>query len=465
MHVPKYISLIVYIIYSSAALGQKLPELSEPSNLKEASWGFALLDEKGEVLVDQRATRMLATASVMKVITAATAFDRLGTDFHYETSFGYNGKISGKTLVGDLIIKGSGDPSLGSDRFPDEAFLAHWAESLRLKGITTIQGDVIADISAWSSQITPDSWPWQDLGNYYAAGASALNFQENLYSLYLNAGARVGAKVELERSYPELPNMVFNNELTTGPKGSGDQAYIYGAPYSQRRYLRGTIPLGATSFRIKGAIPDPARNCVKAFSDALMRCGISVEGKIAVSHKSLQLNIVDKKVSPSLSTLVTEMNMHSINLYAECLLKTVSGKGNTAEASDWLIDFWKAKGVNGPMRFADGSGLSGDNAASPLAIAQILHYASQQRWADSMIASLPEAGKSGSLKNRFKGTTGYGRIFAKTGTTGHVRSLAGYIHSKSGRKYSFCLLINHYKGSGGRASRALDGWLAAVAEK
>ncbi|MEZ4687187.1 MAG: D-alanyl-D-alanine carboxypeptidase/D-alanyl-D-alanine-endopeptidase [Bacteroidia bacterium] len=460
----RFFLLPALLFIQTALISQAIPPLEEPSLLKEASWGFVLLDAQGRQLAGHNAERMLATASVMKAVTAATALDKLGTEFRYETRLGYRGAIVQGKLEGDLLVKGAGDPSLGSDRFPDEAFLANWAESLKARGLSKVEGDIIADVSAWSSQLSPDGWPWQDMGNYYGAGASALNFQENMYSLYLKAGPRVGAEVSLLRTFPEMPEMAFRNELKTGPRGSGDQAYIYGSHYSQLRYLRGTIPLGANGFRIKGSMNDPALYCVRALKEALESCGILVEGEARFAFQSSAgFNLMDKKSSPPLTELIHEMNMNSINLYAECLLKTASGKTSTADAADWLEKHWEGKGVSGAMRFSDGSGLSSDNAASPLAIAQVLRYASLQPWAGDFKGSLPVAGQSGSLESRFRGTAGQGRIFAKTGTTGHVRSLAGFIHTQSGKKYTFCLLINHYKGSGSAVSRALDGWLARVA--
>ncbi|MFK7970070.1 MAG: D-alanyl-D-alanine carboxypeptidase/D-alanyl-D-alanine-endopeptidase [Bacteroidia bacterium] len=458
--------IVTFLVASFQLQSQTLAQLEAQPNLKSSQWGIAVIDiASGNIVGQHEAARMLSTASVMKAVTAATAYDRLGANFQFDTELSHTGTIESNTLKGDLIIKGSGDPSLGSNRFPGASFLANWAESLKIKGIRSVEGDIVANTYLWSSQISPGSWPWKDMGNYYAAGASALNYQENYYSLFLKAGSRVGAPVTVLRTFPEMKDIKFECELTTGSRGSGDQAYIFGVPYTQVRYLRGTIPLGANSFHIKGAISNPPQHCAQAFREALEQCGITVQGEIRVTQAMVPARGLDEKRSPTLDTLITEMNMHSINLYAEALLKKASGESSTEDATAWLGRFWKEKGVQHAMHFTDGSGLSADNAASPLAIAEILAYASKQSYGENLRKSFPVAGRSGSLKRRFKGTAGEGRIFAKTGTTGHVRSLAGYIHTRSGKRYSFCLMANHFNTSGGRVARTFDSYLAGLAAK
>lgn len=453
------------VVFSNDFFSQNLQQFESRSELAASQWGFVLMNiESGEVIAQREASRMLSTASIMKAVTATTALAQFGPDYTFTTTLGHTGSLVEDRITGNLVIQGSGDPSLGSERFPDAAFLANWAESLKAKGIASIEGGIIADVTVYGTQLTPDDWPWQDMGNYYGAGASALNFQENMYSLHLNAGSYVGDKVKLVRSYPDMPEIEFVNELKTGSRGSGDQAYIFGSPYTSKRYLRGTIPLGARAFKIKGSVSNPALRCAEAFREALQSCGIEVAGASKVEYQqSPQTRLLDKKISPSANELISEMNMHSINLYAESLLRKAAKKRDPDDAAKWLNRYWKGKGITDAMHFTDGSGLSGSNAASPMAIARILTYAAKQPWFPQLKASLPVGGQSGSLKRRFRGTAGEGRVFAKTGTTGNVRSLAGYIDSKSGKRYAFCFMVNHFNVSGGKISRIFDSWLASIA--
>ena len=102
------------------------------------------------------------------------------------------------------------------------------------------------------------SWLWEDLGNYFGAGASALSFHENYYSVSLKPGKKVGDKTSVLLFDPPQKGLSFHNETTTGPEGSGDLSCIYGSEFSPLQYIRGKIPLGIDQFVVKGAIPDPA---------------------------------------------------------------------------------------------------------------------------------------------------------------------------------------------------------------
>ena len=71
----------------------------------------------GKKITDENSEMGLAPASCQKVITASTAFELLGHDYTYKTTLGYTGQIINGVLNGDIIIKGSGDPTLGSWRY------------------------------------------------------------------------------------------------------------------------------------------------------------------------------------------------------------------------------------------------------------------------------------------------------------------------------------------------------------
>src|SRR5690606_39401623 len=97
---------------------------------------------------------------------------------------------------------GSGDPSLGSDRFPqttDTALLTAWVKAIRAAGIRKIEGRIIADDRLYDGQTAPRGWTWQDMGNYYGAGVSALNWRENAVGIHIAAGAS-----------PQAPTRVTN---------------------------------------------------------------------------------------------------------------------------------------------------------------------------------------------------------------------------------------------------------------
>src|SRR3569833_1068516 len=162
--------------------------LATDSQCKYASVSLTVLDVKtGQTIFAANPNMGLATASTLKTITSITAFNILGKDFRYQTQFGYTGTIdSNGTLNGDIIIKGSGDPTLGSWRYEghhENDILNLMVAALRKAGIKKVNGRIIGDDSVFGSQSIPNGWIWMDLGNYYGAGTSALTWRENQFDI------------------------------------------------------------------------------------------------------------------------------------------------------------------------------------------------------------------------------------------------------------------------------------------
>src|ERR1700733_6247896 len=133
-------------------LGQKLQtafnRLQADSQCRYASVSLTVLDAKtGETVFAANPNMGLATASTLKTVTTITAFNLLGKDFQYQTQFGYNGSISSDgTLNGDVIIKGAGDPTLGSWRYEssrENHVLTLMVNALQNAGIKKINGRII----------------------------------------------------------------------------------------------------------------------------------------------------------------------------------------------------------------------------------------------------------------------------------------------------------------------------------
>jgi D-alanyl-D-alanine carboxypeptidase/D-alanyl-D-alanine-endopeptidase (penicillin-binding protein 4) len=150
----------------------------------------------GAVVFDKNSRVGMAPASTQKIITSASAYELLGKDFRYKTAFGYSGERNGNTVKGNMIIKPSGDPTLGSWRWSstkEDAVMGRIRTAFKKTGITAI-GPVVMMDSGWRNETIPDGWIWQDIGNYYGAGAAGLNWRENQYDIILRSGGRNGAR-------------------------------------------------------------------------------------------------------------------------------------------------------------------------------------------------------------------------------------------------------------------------------
>ena len=174
--------------------------------LKHAISSLYVIDAKsGEVIFDKNSQLGLAPASTQKIITSVTAFELLGKEYRYQTKFGYQGKISGKRLYGRIFILPGADPTLGTWRYEstrESKVLAGLLGSIKKLNIDTADYLLYIDDSRFADSRIPDGWIWQDIGNYYGAGAGALNWRENQYDLVLSSGSRIGDPVEIKLIKP-----------------------------------------------------------------------------------------------------------------------------------------------------------------------------------------------------------------------------------------------------------------------
>ncbi|MEI9959173.1 MAG: D-alanyl-D-alanine carboxypeptidase [Ferruginibacter sp.] len=235
-------------------------------------------------------------------------------------------------MLGYIELKGYGDPALGSWRYTNttpSAITDRWVKALQQKNIKSITGEIITNGLAFSFQSIPGGWVWEDVGNYYGAGAAALNWRENQFGLLLKAGDKPGDDVVILETTPKNYGGLFWNELKTGKKGSGDNAAIY-LPHNGSWLVKGTIPAGEKKFKISGAVEDPANLLRDEFGAALDASGIlykkirSSNEKVSyVTNKSL-VSIIDEYLSPSLDSINYWFLQKSVNLYGEAFVKTIA---------------------------------------------------------------------------------------------------------------------------------------------
>jgi serine-type D-Ala-D-Ala carboxypeptidase/endopeptidase (penicillin-binding protein 4) len=464
-----------------SALTREIERLQSDPDMIPASWGVAVIETRtGHILAQHDGRRSLATASTMKAITTATALEVLGPDFRFETRLAYDGRIADSTLIGNLYLVGDGDPTLGSDRFGAEhelaAVLGQWVQAAKAAGIRRVEGAVIGDASIFSTQLVPAKWPWEDMGNYYGAGAAGLNVHENQYRLDFRSGRR-GTLAEILRTEPAMDDLSFINEVIAGPAGSGDQAYIFGAPYTTERYVRGSIPPGRSSFSIKGSMSDPAQTTAAWLRQELIDCGILVNGPATTVRKlwasegvpMTQRQTLHVYRSPTLTDIARETNFQSVNLFAEALAKRLAVKldapGSTEAAAQVMTDHWRKRGVRTQgMYLRDGSGLSPNNGLSALQMAQILAKTEQGQAGAAFYASLPVAGRDGTVRGMLKGTLAEGNLRAKSGFISGVRSYAGFVDLPDGRRVAFAMIANNFACGPSEMRRKWEQLMVALAK-
>jgi len=442
-------------------------ELDADSAMRYGHLGISIRSVRtGEILLEQNARKAMVIASNMKLVTTLSALEILGDDFKFQTSLEYNGTLPPDgTLNGNLYIRGGGDPTLGSDRVTGsldmDALMRLWVEKIRAAGMRKIQGNIIADDEIFNENVIPNGWTWSDIGNYYGAATFGLNINDNMYNVYLETGKKVGDPTRLVRTSPVMKDISFVNEVTTGPAGSGDQSYIYGAPYTYHRAMQGTVPMGNSAFVVRGSLPDPPLFTAQELRDALQRAGVTISGsatsvRILRQQKRNNSDIPTRKVvythfSPPLTAIVEQTNLRSMNLYAETMLKMMGikqlNKSTTWESTEAVKNFWAQKriDING-FFMRDGSGLSRSNALPPDFLTQLLVFATKQPYFNSFYKSLPVSGISGTMKSIGAGTAAAGNLRAKTGTLDRMSSYSGYFKTQSGELMAFAFVANDYAG-------------------
>ncbi|HYJ38759.1 MAG TPA: D-alanyl-D-alanine carboxypeptidase, partial [Chitinophagaceae bacterium] len=305
--------------------------------------------------------------------------------------------------------------------------------------------------NGWSNQTIPDGWIWQDIGNYYGAGASGINWRENQYDLILRSGKNIGDLVEIVNTRPTLVNVKLSSEVITAAKGSGDNAYIYLAPYGDYGVVRGTIPADEKNFTISGSFPNPGIQLISTLKKELEKNDIKVFAEIDTTELRQYIekpNIFASVYSPPLDSINYWFLRRSINLYGEALVKTIShiktGIGSTEKGIELVKDFWVEKGIDkGAINIIDGSGLSPQNRVTTNALVQVLRFAKTRPWYNSFYTSLPT----------------YNGMKMKSGSIGGSRSFAGYHTSKDGHEYIFAIIVNNYDGSSNSIVRKMHALL------
>jgi serine-type D-Ala-D-Ala carboxypeptidase/endopeptidase (penicillin-binding protein 4) len=459
---------------------QSIDVFCQSPHLKSAAVTIEVRDAStNKTLAAKNPHLAISPASTTKLFSTATAYELLGSTHRPVTRIYYSGEIdSAGTLHGNLIVRGGGDASLGSRYFTEEgnehAWLAEWVGHVKELGIKKIDGFVLADASDFGYDGVPDGWTWSDMGNYYGAAPSGLVVFDNMTNLYFQTSAHVGDSAWLECIDPYVPDWRITNRVV-GAQIKGDQAYVYGAPFSMDWYVKGQIPYNQSNFKVKAAIPDPEKQVALVFHAALMQAGIPV----AYRPQTLRLQVHIKKELYAQSKLIVEIpgkdvnalahwvNQRSVNLFAEQLLCWMGfkryGMGATSNGIAAVLEFWKGKIDLSSIRLTDGSGLSRSNQISAAHFCDLLHYMHQKGNKD-FEKTLPIAGKTGTLSGVCRNQSGQGRIKAKSGTMNRVRSYAGYVDTKSGKKLVFSVSVNNHTNSSEDLLKMLEKVFNVMAE-
>lgn len=412
----------------------------------------------GRNLYERNADIMLIPASNQKLLTSAAALHWLGADYRFATRLWITGEVSADgTLYGDLILQGSGDPTL---LLKD---IEAMAEAVEKAGIRRIEGYLLYDESYFDGIRRGWDWAWDDEPYYYSPCLSAICVERNAVTLFVSPGAKVGDLPQI-RLFPPTAYLLVRNEATTSPAGTPSTIGITREHARNIAVVRGQIPIDARpdSARQSLSVEEPPRYALWLLREALEKRGITTRYRTALPDRVTEgARLIHTHTSPPLREILPLLNKPSDNLIAECLMRTLGMKvyreGSAASGVRAMLEFLKQTGLDlAALNIVDGSGLSRLNQVSARNLVTLLRYMASQAQGKIFIDSLPVAGVDGTLRNRMVNTPAQGKVRAKTGSLGRVSTLSGYLTTQAGEELVFAILMNNHNGSSVEARRIQD---------
>jgi D-alanyl-D-alanine carboxypeptidase/D-alanyl-D-alanine-endopeptidase (penicillin-binding protein 4) len=519
MNAARWTSAALWLLACVAAPAQTAPLAAQIKTLladpavSRAHWGIAVTTLDGKPIYGLDEGQLFRPASTAKLFTTTAAMALLGPDSTVTTKVSFAKPSADGTVEGDLTLVGDGDPNLSGRVLPYTAtsakestqpdplrYMDELAAKVAASGVHRITGDVIgADEQGWDPY--PQGWGTDDLLWGYGAPVSELSLDDNQIQLTVQPGAAMADPATVVLT-PDIGfYTVVSTVRTNGSPKSASAVGITRHPEDNTLQLDGEVTAGQP-YSTEIAIDDPPAYAAFALRKKLIEHGIEVEGvsqghrgsgvdadnflseskrplklppEVRIVHvPGLQphaLPVTVEHTSRPLSEDITVTLKESLNLHAELMLRRLgyelSGEkrdGLAAEGAravrQWLIH----AGLDGDeFVFYDGSGLSTKDLITPHAEAQLLAFAVKQPWFAVWKAALPVGGVDGTLEHRFTESPLKGHVFAKTGTMGESRALAGYVDCASGKQVIFSILVDDHRPGSNADRTVMDKIVAAIA--
>lgn len=449
----------VYAVQASKTdltLESKIDNILKDERLKGAITGISIRNaDSGEIIYSSNGDIRLHPASNMKLLTAAAALEKLGPDYQFSTEIWTDGRTQGNILKGNLYLKGKGDPTVMKED------LDRFAKKLKTKGITKINGDLVADDSWYDDIRLSQDLNWSDEPFHTGAQVSALtlsstnDYDAGTILLEIIPAAKKGEKASIQLT-PETDYVNIVNKTTTVERDHASNVTIDRVHGTNTIIVRGTIPNNNSTIKKWAAVWEPTEFAMNVFKKSLIAHGITFatnsKSTTGVTlEKATRLGI--KKSMPLKQLLIPFMKL-SNNGHAEVLTKEmgkiVYGEGSWDAGLKVLHETVTELGLNGTsLQLRDGSGMSHKNMIPANELSNLLFIAQSKSWFPEFEKSLPIAGQpdkliGGTLRSRLKNESTNANVKAKTGSISGVSTLSGYITSRSGEDFIFSIMINNY---------------------
>jgi len=431
-------------VFSQDSLVQAVDALLQNNCLNQSQTAVSIVAlPSGRSVYTRNTETPLLPASVTKLVTTAAALHYLGSEYHFKTDISYTGDRVGDVIMGDLVIKGGGDPKLTSEQ------LWYIVSQIKGHGIHEITGNLLIDNDFFDKYLRVPAWGSQTTATAYDANLCALSVNFNVVGVHILPSKEVGEPVivwlEPETDYLSLVNLGKttkrgNNTVSASRATSEEGIQIK---------VAGSMPLGSQEKTIFLNVPDPVSYAATTFRSFLQQSGINIHGDTRIGSTPSNLTLLYRHYSAPISTILKELNTYSNNFIAEQIVKTIAAEvtqtpGSHEEGQRLIHAFLRSIGINTQeVNLVDGSGLSRENRIAVGAITDLLTI-SYNRFdiGPDFIAALKIMGAEGSFSKRFSDSPARSLIRAKTGTLSGVSNLAGYVENEDGQLFGYAIFLN-----------------------
>jgi D-alanyl-D-alanine carboxypeptidase/D-alanyl-D-alanine-endopeptidase (penicillin-binding protein 4) len=428
------ISIFSQFVYSQT-LATKIDTIIK-QQLPHATIGVLVKDAiTGQIIYSKNPDKLLSPASSIKLFTAAAALFQLKPTYRFLTT------LSRKKQ--DYYISFSGSPSL------TETDLTNLLLTLKEHNVKIIQGNIILDTSRFKAPFNQGGSSIDDLGWYYSAPDTAAILDGNAVAYDFISAKELGKLAQIKPKISSKGLTIINQVITVTKEQEKDHCSL-NIEMKNNNTLRlyGCLAQNSKPILMQLAIPDPILWVRQVINKVLDKNNILLKGRIINGYAPPDAVILASSQSDNLIKLITHMLRESDNLYASSLTKELAysfTKEGTNKQGAFAIKTILSKHTNLDMsqiEIADGVGTRYNLVTPKQIIILLTDLYHDQSMKKILLNALPQAGVSGTLKERMKNTALEKIVFAKTGTMHDISSLSGFVISADARPLIFSIIIN-----------------------
>jgi D-alanyl-D-alanine carboxypeptidase/D-alanyl-D-alanine-endopeptidase (penicillin-binding protein 4) len=421
-----------------------------------------------EPVLSVAASRPRQPASVIKLLTTLAALEELSPAWRWKTEAYVTQPVHDGRLAGDLYIKGYGDPYLVIEHF------WRFLRALRAEGLETIEGDLVLDQSQFAREAgEAGDFDNQPLRAYNVLPHALLvNFQAvNFRFIPQPAEKRVQIIADPLPANVEIENRVV---LADGACRGWTRRLDMKVRHEKDRtrvMFSGTYDAACGSNELFRVVSEPAPYILGLFRALWAELGGRLKGDVREGVVPSGASLLHTAWSPPLADIIRSINKYSNNVMTRQLLLTLGTErggapGTTDKGTEAVREWLKRKNLVFPeLVLENGAGLSREETISARHLGQVLLAGWQSPYMPEFVSSLPLAAMDGTLRRRFNGAALEGQMHLKTGLLRDVRSVAGYVRDRAGRRMAVVCLHNHTRADSAAGEAVQEALLQWVYER